>query len=93
MDKTTTPNEWEEESMHTPNDLFYSPAENEHLLLINKEFDGEFPVGTVYSTRRQLINAMRQKATKFGFFIIDSSMAACCSETKGQQKHRKTATS
>jgi hypothetical protein len=27
------------------------------------------------------VAAMRQKATKFGFFVIDRGMAACCSET------------
>ena len=80
MDNTSALDEGEEESMHTPNDLFYSAAEKENLLHIKKEFDGEFPVGTVFSTRRHLIDAMREKATKFGLFIIDRGMAACCSE-------------
>jgi hypothetical protein len=81
MDNTATAAEEEEESMYTANDMFYSPAEKENLLHIQKEFDGEFPVGTVFSTRSHLIAAMRQKATKFGFFVIDLGMATCCSET------------
>jgi hypothetical protein len=82
MNNTSTPDEGDEDSMHPPNDLFYSPAEKDNLLLIKKDFDGEFPVGTAFSTRRHLIDAMREKATKFGFFLIDSGMAVCsCSET------------
>ena len=80
MDNTAAAEE-EEQSMFTANEMFYSPAEKENLLHIQKEFDGEFPVGTVFSTRSHLIAAMRQKATKFGFFVIDRGMAACCSET------------
>ncbi len=64
MDITSAPDKGDEESMHTPYDLFYSPAEKENLLLIKQEFDGEFPVGTAFSTRRHLIDAMREKATK-----------------------------
>ena len=75
------PTEQEEDSMPTSNDIFYTCAEKENLLRIKKEFDGEFPVGAVFATRRHLIDAMRQKATKFGFFIVDRGMAACCSET------------
>ncbi|KAI2495315.1 hypothetical protein MHU86_19214 [Fragilaria crotonensis] len=81
MDQTTAPDVAEDENMHNANDLFYSPAEQVNLFLIQKEFDGEFPVGTLFSTQRHLIDAMREKATKFGFFIIDRGMAACCSET------------
>jgi hypothetical protein len=54
MDNTTAAEE-EEESMYNANDMFYSPAEKENLLHIQKEFDGEFPVGTVFSTRSHLI--------------------------------------
>ncbi|KAI2503039.1 hypothetical protein MHU86_11387 [Fragilaria crotonensis] len=71
----------QEECTSTATDIFYSQAEKENLHLIKKEFDGEFPVGAVFATRRDLIDAMRQKATKFGFFIVDRGMAACCSET------------
>jgi hypothetical protein len=80
MDNTTAAEE-EEESMCTTNDMFYSPAEKDNLLHMQKEFDIEFPVGSVFSTRSHHIAAMRQKATKFGFFVIDRGMAACCSET------------
>ena len=79
MDSITTE---EHESMLTAsNDIFYSHAEKENLIHIKEEFDGEFTVGTVFTSRRHLIDAMRRKATKFGFFIVDRGMAACCSET------------
>jgi hypothetical protein len=71
----------EEESTHSADYLFYSPAEKENLLAIKKEFEVEFPLNAVFSTRRHLIDALREKATKFGFFIIDSGMSASCSET------------
>ena len=71
--------------MNTANDIFYSPAEKENLLHIKEEFDEQFPVGAVFTTRRHLIDAMRQKAMKFGFFIIDRGFAACCSETSSRQ--------
>ena len=80
MDNTTTAAA-EAESVYTANDIFYSPAEQENLLIIKKEFDVEFPVDAVFSTRRHLVDAMRQKAVTFGFFIVDRGMAACCSET------------
>ena len=53
------------------NGLFYSDTEMEYLLDIKTEFERDFPVGAVFSTRRQLIDAMREKASKFGFFVID----------------------
>ncbi|KAI2507011.1 hypothetical protein MHU86_7396 [Fragilaria crotonensis] len=74
MDNITAPDE-------VDNNLFYSPAEKENLLVIKKEFDGEFPIGTAFATRRHAIDAMRRKAATFGFFIVDRGMAACCSET------------
>ncbi|KAI2508623.1 hypothetical protein MHU86_5806 [Fragilaria crotonensis] len=67
MDNITAPDE-------VDNNLFYSPAEKENLLVIKKEFDGEFPIGTAFATRRHAIDAMRRKAATFGFFIVDRAM-------------------
>ena len=66
---------------HNTNDLFYSAAEMENLLHIKSEFEREFPVGTVFTTRRQLIDAMREKVSKFGFFVIDRGFSVLCFET------------
>jgi hypothetical protein len=71
MDYAATAQE-DHESMHTADDMFYSPEEKENLLHIRREFDGEFAVEDVFSTRRHLIDAMRHKAATFGFFIVDA---------------------
>jgi hypothetical protein len=66
-------------------DIFYSNTEKENLLHIKNEFDTEFPVGAVFPTRRLLIDAMREKAAKFGFFIVDRGFAAHCSESDSRE--------
>lgn len=66
---------------HNANDLFYSDAETENLLHIKNEFEKEFPVGTLFPTRRQLIHAMRKNASQFGFFVIDRGFSVLCFET------------
>jgi hypothetical protein len=66
---------------HNANDLFYSDAETENLLHIKNEFEKEFPVGTMFPARRQLIDAMRKKASQFGFFVIDRGFSVLCFET------------
>ncbi|KAI2503990.1 hypothetical protein MHU86_10487 [Fragilaria crotonensis] len=85
MNNNTTAAEEEDESMYTADDMFYSPAEKENLLHIKREFDGEFAVEDVFSTRRHLIDAMRHKAKTFGFFIVDRGMSASCSETTSRE--------
>jgi hypothetical protein len=84
MDYAATAQE-DHESMHTADDMFYSPEEKENLLHIRREFDGEFAVEHVYSTRRHLIDAMRHRAATFGFFIVDRGMSASCSETTSRE--------
>ncbi|KAI2499762.1 hypothetical protein MHU86_14705 [Fragilaria crotonensis] len=66
---------------HDAIDLFYSDAEMGNLLHIKSEFEREFPVGTLFPTRRQLIDAMREKASQFGFFVIDCGFSVLCFET------------
>ena len=52
-----------------------------NLLHIKSEFEREFPVGTLFPTQRQLIDAMREKASQFGFFVIDRGFSVLCFET------------
>ncbi|KAI2489915.1 hypothetical protein MHU86_24669 [Fragilaria crotonensis] len=70
-------------------DLFYSDAEMGNLLHIKSEFESEFPVGTVFPTRRQLIDAMRDKASQLGFFVIDRGYSVLCFETTARDSENE----
>ena len=69
---------------HNVNDI-YSEAEKENLLRISQEFEREFPVGSVFPTRRHLVDAMRQNASRLGFFLVDRGFALLCSETTARE--------
>ena len=70
---------------HSANDIFYSDAEKENLLRISHAFEREFPVGSVFATRRYLVDSMRQHASRLGFFLVDQGFSLLCSETTARE--------
>ncbi|KAI2492513.1 hypothetical protein MHU86_22053 [Fragilaria crotonensis] len=69
-------------------DLFYSDAEME-IYSTSRVSSSEFPVGTVFPTRRQLIDAMRDKASQLGFFVIDRGYSVLCFETTARDSENE----